>query len=229
MLPSVRYTYDFVRAWLPGGTERILEIGCGSGELAAALAADGFQVIAIDSDPECAAQARSRGVDARLMIWPGPLNGRFDAILFTRSLHHVEDLAGSVAAAAEALNPGGRIIVEDFRAEGGSERSARWFEELVRELDASGGLSSGTTVAALLDKAAPSSSHDHHLHSSSEIRRALGSLGEPTEADSAYYFRYLEPHLTKDEAERILRLELALIADNSIDPLGKRFVAPARM
>ena len=53
----------------------------------------------------------------------------------------------------DALNPGGRIIVEDFRAEGGSERSARWFESLARELHASGKLSPEATVEALLDKA----------------------------------------------------------------------------
>ncbi len=103
----------------------------------------------------------------------------------------------SIAAARHALNPGGRIIVEDFRAEGGSERSARWFESLARELHASGKLSPEATVEALLDKAAPSSAHDHDLHPSGEIARALRQFRHVIEADAAYYFRYLEPHLDR--------------------------------
>ena len=47
---ETRYTYDFVKRFLPGDRCRILEVGCGSGELAAALSRDGHTVIAIDSD-----------------------------------------------------------------------------------------------------------------------------------------------------------------------------------
>lgn len=226
-LPSIRYTYDFVRNGIAEGTKCVLEIGCGSGELAALLIANGLHVTAIDADADCVAEARGLGVDAETTSWPVPLDKRFDAVLFTRSLHHVDDLRGAIEAARAALNPGGRIIVEDFRAEGGSERSTRWFEALARELHAGGTLSPDVTVAALLDKAAPSSSHDHHLHSSGAIARQLGQDANLREADAAYYFRYLEPHLTDASAEAVLEHELAMIGQGSIDALGKRFIALA--
>jgi len=205
----------------------VLEIGCGSGELAALLIGDGLQVTAIDSDPDCVAKARGVGVDAKQVSWPALLDEKFDAVLFTRSLHHVGDLQASIAAACSALNPGGRIIVEDFRAEGGSERSARWFESLARELHASGKLSPEATVEALLDKAAPSSAHDHDLHPSGEIARELRQFRRVIETDAAYYFRYLGPHLTDEAAEALLEHELAMIGSGSIDAPGKRFVASA--
>lgn len=229
LLPSVRYTYEFVRNSLPVGTTSVLEVGCGSGELAALLMADGLRVTAIDADADCVATARGLGVDARAMSWPTPLDERFDAILFTRSLHHVDDLSGGIEAARTVLNSGGRIIVEDFRSEGGSERSARWFETLVHDLHSNGALSPDATVAALLDKASPSSAHDHHLHPSGDIRRELGNVATPIEEEAAYYFRYLEPQLTSvDAAAQLLQLELDLIAKRSIDALGKRFVVEAR-
>ena len=48
---ETRYTYDFIKQFLPGDCCRILEVGCGTGELAARLSQDGYAVVAIDSDP----------------------------------------------------------------------------------------------------------------------------------------------------------------------------------
>lgn len=228
MLASIRYTYDFIRSSLPEGATRVLEIGCGSGELAALMIAEGLEVVALDSDEECVTKAHSLGVDAQVLTWPAPLEERFDAVLFTRSLHHIDDLRGSISAAAHALNPGGRIIVEDFRAEGTSKRSARWFAEVADRLCATGALLPGTTLEELLQKAGPSSVHDDHLHTSTEIARDLAVLNEVTESDAAYYFRYLEPHLREpDAAQQLLEDELDMIAQVRIDPLGKRFVVGA--
>ena len=222
--PSVRYTHDFIRNALPDGARRIIEIGCGSGELAALLMADGLQVTAIDADAECVRKAREIGVDARTMCWPAPLDERFDAVLFTHSLHHVADLQGGIQSAAEAIEPGGRIIVEDFRAEGAGDRSTGWYAGVARLLIASEALSEGSDLNALLEKAAPSSTHDHHLHSSGEIAHGLRRLGRVIETDAAYYFRYLEPCLSDGAAEALLEHELEMIAAGAIDALGKRFV-----
>jgi len=39
---ETHYTYDFVKRFLPSEGGRILEIGCGAGELAACLITDGY-------------------------------------------------------------------------------------------------------------------------------------------------------------------------------------------
>jgi SAM-dependent methyltransferase len=220
---SLRYTYEFVTANLPPGARRILEVGCGDGSLAALIQEDGLEVVAIDSDPGAVESAKAAGVDARLMAWPEPIGTEFDAILFTRSLHHIPALDEAVAAAGRALGPKGRVIVEDFRSEGGSEKSNGWFTELARSLVADNAVDAN--LGQLLDKLAPA---DHDLHSSGVIAEALDGF-DVVAGDAAYYFRYLEPHLRRPGmAQALLDEELARIDSGAIDPLGKRFVAAPR-
>jgi len=61
---ETRFTYDFVRRFLPQRPQRILEVGCGTGELASRLLQDGCAVVAIDSDHDSVVAARQLGVDA---------------------------------------------------------------------------------------------------------------------------------------------------------------------
>ncbi len=214
---SSLYTYRFVRAHLPPDARHVLEIGCGAGALAAMLQADGISVRAIDSDAEAVEQARRAGVAAEVAQWPADLGETFDAVLFTRSLHHIHDLSGAIAEARRALNPGGRVVVEDFRAEGGSARSSAWFAGLAQELGLSG---------ALIEPVELDLAQDHELHSSDAIAGALCPFATVERADAAYYFRYLEPHLRDPRsAAELLEQELALIGDGAIDALGQRFVA----
>ncbi|WP_310467337.1 methyltransferase domain-containing protein [Sphingomonas sp.] len=214
---STLYTYRFVSDALPPGAGSVLEVGCGAGALAALLQADGLAVRAIDSDAYAVEQARRAGVAAEVAQWPAELGASYDAVLFTRSLHHIHDLAGAVAEARRVLKPGGRVIIEDFRAEGGTARADAWFTALARDLHASGSL--GQPVE--LDTA-----HDHELHSSDAIAGALCAFATVERADAAYYFRYLEPHLREPAAAAaLLEQELATIASGAIEALGQRFVA----
>lgn len=215
---AMEYTYDFVGRHLPDGAADVLEIGCGAGELAARLSRDGLRVVALDADEGCVTAARAAGVDARLVDWPAPINERFDAVLFTRSLHHICPLDGAVAAAVAGLRPGGRIIVEDFRAEGGSERSKEWFAEIVRTFGASGALHDAEATLARVEP------DDHELHSSAAIAAALARCGRLQRSDAAYYFRYLEAELPRATTFTLLRSELAHIEKATIDALGTRFV-----
>ena len=221
---GVRYTHEFVRTALPDGARKVLEIGCGAGRLARMLADDGYDVTAIDSDPGAVAEAQRNGVATIAAEWPAAVDGRFDAVLFTRSLHHIHELDEALGAAANVLRPGGRIIVEDFRSEGVGDRSIAWFESAVRAFHSQGFLKGGAHLAAILASARPAGD-EHELHSSGAIARALRGLGAVEQADAAYYFRYVEPETVSGEhARRFLDAELAAIASGGIDPLGKRFV-----
>jgi 2-polyprenyl-3-methyl-5-hydroxy-6-metoxy-1,4-benzoquinol methylase len=92
---------------------RVLEVGCGWGELAERLARDtGATVVAIDSSQRMVELARERGVDARLAdVQHLPFaDGGFDVVVAAWMLYHVPDLERGVGELARVLRPGGRLV-----------------------------------------------------------------------------------------------------------------------
>jgi SAM-dependent methyltransferase len=79
---------DFVLSQLPPSPARVLEVGCGVGDLARALSAEGYPVLAIDPDAPEGPIFRRTTIEA--LDEPGP----FGAVVASLSLHHVEDLGG---------------------------------------------------------------------------------------------------------------------------------------
>ena len=92
---------------VPDRRSRVLELGCGTGQLAAHVAARGFSVTAIDLSPGNVEAARARGIDAMVADFaslPFP-NGSFDGAFAMQSLIHVttEDLPAVHAEARRVL------------------------------------------------------------------------------------------------------------------------------
>ena len=219
------HTLAFVQRHLPRRRCRVLEIGCGDGELAAALRGR-CSVVAIDQDPRAVTAARRRGVDARRAHWPDFGDGSFDAILFTRSLHHVDDLGKAIAHAVRQLRPGGRLLIEDFDFAAANAATAMWLHGVASGLGAAGAWKPTRFVAVLLGRKAPLQAwrKGHDVHSDKAARRALAATGLPLqETCTEYLFRYLEP-TAKGVQERVRRAEAKLIAAGAIVPLGRRFV-----
>jgi SAM-dependent methyltransferase len=98
---------------------KVLDVACGRGRHALLLASAGFDVHAIDRNPEAIAFLRdtaarmSLRVEARVMDLetepPPDLPSAFDAILVFNYLHRP-----LMPALQAALNPGGRIFYETF-------------------------------------------------------------------------------------------------------------------
>jgi SAM-dependent methyltransferase len=109
-----------VRGELPPPPVRVLEVGCGSGELARALAADGFDVVAVD--PKAPEGAIFRRTTIERLDDEEP----FDAAVASLSLHHVDDLGVVMAKVHSLLRPGAPFVVREFAWDLLDEPTARW-------------------------------------------------------------------------------------------------------
>jgi SAM-dependent methyltransferase len=227
------FTYEFVRRSLPPDCRRILEVGAGMGELAARLMGDGLGVVALDIDPGVVAIARDLGVDARVVHWPEPLDEQFEAVLFTRSLHHMHPLAECVAAGVACLAPRGRVVIEDFAFEAVDPRTLAWFTGAVRLLRESGLLPGynellNDLLASDGSLAAWEKHHDHDLHLAAAMEAALRrTLTDVAVETAPYLFRYAGAAMANaPERDALVRAlaeqEAKRIADGAITALGWR-------
>jgi len=96
---------------------RILDAGCGSGPISAALRDRGAIVAGFDSSAGMLELARKRlgpGTDLRLADLSSPLpypDGAFDDVIAALVLHYLEDWTAPLAELRRVLTPGGRLIV----------------------------------------------------------------------------------------------------------------------
>ncbi|GAB3440325.1 class I SAM-dependent methyltransferase [Streptomonospora sediminis] len=109
------YGNDLLDELAPRPGERILDAGCGTGQLTAALAQTGAQPVGIDSSRQMIDRARQRHphLDLRVADLRNPgLEPGFDAILSNAVLHWIPDAPAAATAMADALRPGGRLVAE---------------------------------------------------------------------------------------------------------------------
>ncbi len=99
----------------PRAGERILDLGCGSGQLTARIAEAGATVAGLDSSPAMIAQARINFPGLRFVLADAAAYRPaepFDAIFSNAALHWMKPPAAVAASIAHALNPGGRLVAE---------------------------------------------------------------------------------------------------------------------
>ena len=92
---------------------RILEVGCGEGELAARMQSElAAEVIALDQSERMVELTRARGIDAIVGdVQQLPFaDGEFDCALAAWMLYHVPDLDRALSELARVLRPGGRLV-----------------------------------------------------------------------------------------------------------------------
>jgi len=96
---------------------RVLEVGCGTGELAARVSAElGCEVVAIDLSPRMVQLARERGVDARIgdVQELAFADGEFDVVIAAWMLYHVPDLDRGLSEIRRVLRPVGRLVAATY-------------------------------------------------------------------------------------------------------------------
>jgi SAM-dependent methyltransferase len=126
------------RSWFPPDVlavelarGRVLDIGCGAGRHALALARSGHQVVGLEPSTDAVAVARRRGLDAQLgSLSDPPRNlGRFDTFLLLGAnlalltTYPRPDLA--LARLAGLAYPGAQILGSDIRLPTGTHATSR--------------------------------------------------------------------------------------------------------
>jgi trans-aconitate methyltransferase len=110
-----RYGANLLEQLNPQPSERILDVGCGTGQLTAEIARSGAQVVGLDYSADMLSQARQNYPDLTFILgdasafdFPEP----FDAVFSNAALHWVKDADGAVSCIARALRRGGRFVAE---------------------------------------------------------------------------------------------------------------------
>jgi SAM-dependent methyltransferase len=198
----------FVAARLPPAPARILEVGCGDGRLARALDELGYEVVAID--PAAPAGAIFRDVSLEEFAAPA----RFDAVVASRSLHHIHDLGGALSKVRRLLVEGGRLIVVEHAFDRLDEPTAAWYVEKRRAKDAH---APSSLEACLVEW-----KEDHAgLHGYAVMRREL---------DLRFTERWFAwtPALYLELGDALEQEERRLIEAGSIQPTGFQYVGERR-
>lgn len=108
---------------------RVLDIGCGTGTLAVAVARSlgrGSRVVGIDASEEMVARAQAKAKSARVDVvfekaivekLPFP-DGQFDVVFSTLMLHHLPAKARKecLSEVARVLKPGAALLIADFES-----------------------------------------------------------------------------------------------------------------
>jgi trans-aconitate 2-methyltransferase len=110
-----QYGRDLLGLLAPQAGERILDVGCGTGQLTAEIAASGAIVTGIDSSAAMVEQARKNAPGVHFEVEDVcrlPYREEFDAVFSNAVLHWVPRAGEAAAAMAQSLKPGGRLVVE---------------------------------------------------------------------------------------------------------------------
>ena len=228
-------TASFLGRVLPPPPADVLEAGCGRGEVALRLRDMGYQVTPLDVAPDAVGAARASGLDAVECDFLAYEGGPFDAVLFTRSLHHIHPTEAAAGRAASLLRPGGLLVGEEFAREAIDAETAAWYFDtcdLLRTIgllpDPEGAVSDEPLErwrARFRGAHAPPTTGDDLLDA---IRRRF----ELVEVDRRvpYHYRYLADHLPQTElgarlTRLVMEMELRRMTATGGPWAGLRFVA----
>ncbi len=128
---------DLVGVLAPQVGERILDLGCGTGQLSAQIAAAGAEVVGMDSSAEMVKAAREQFPDLSFVVGDARdffLAPPFDAVFSNAALHWIKPPEAALACIAACLGSGGRLVAEL----GGAQNVATISQELMGQLAARG-------------------------------------------------------------------------------------------
>jgi SAM-dependent methyltransferase len=227
----------FLRTAIPSPPARILDAGCGRGELAARLATEGYEVRGVDAEAEAVKAARLLGIAATLADFMQYEDAMFDVLIFSRSLHHMHPLSAAVRQAKALLRAGGTLVVDEFAVDAVDRPTAAWFYDTLSLLEAAGVLVPDEEVPAVddpLERWMAQHAEDPPLHSGKAMIAAVEEGFEITSvAWVPYLYSYFEGWLTDpardhDLARQAFEIERRRTADGDLAAVGLRMVGLQR-
>jgi len=204
---------EFAREHLPAPPARVLDVGCGQGELTTALAVAGYDVLGIDPLAPQGDNFR------RLKLEDVEETEPYDAVVAGFSLHHVSDLETGFEKIARLLRPGGVLVVDEFAWDRLDETTLDWLYGQRRALAAAG---HGKAPASHEELRREWEAEHLGLHGFAALREGLDERFDEREfAWTPYLHRTLAGVATEV-------LELALIDAGAIQALGFRYAGVVR-
>jgi 2-polyprenyl-6-hydroxyphenyl methylase/3-demethylubiquinone-9 3-methyltransferase len=137
----VRLAYVRDRAGLHD--KRILDVGCGGGLLAEAMAAEGAKVTGIDMVGPTLAAAQKHALESGLSVdyrqttaeeWAKNHGGSYDVVTCMELVEHIPDPAGLIQAMAHMVRPGGDIFFATLNRTWPARLLVIWLSEYVLNL-----------------------------------------------------------------------------------------------
>jgi trans-aconitate methyltransferase len=110
-----RFGASLLEVLAPQPGERILDVGCGTGQLTSEIARSGAHVVGLDYSEDMLAEARKNFPDLTFVLGDASafsFREPFDAVFSNAVLHWVKNANGAVESIARALRPGGRFVAE---------------------------------------------------------------------------------------------------------------------
>jgi len=110
-----QYGKGLIELLNPQPGERILDIGCGTGQLSAQIAESGATVVGLDSSPAMIGQARQNYPNVQFVLESAVsmhYESEFDALFSNAALHWVLDAEAAATAMNRALRKSGRLVAE---------------------------------------------------------------------------------------------------------------------
>ena len=205
---------QFLRGHLPDPPARVLDVGCGQGELTTALAVAGYDVLGIDPN------APDGELFRRLKLEEVPdADEPFDAVVASLSLHHVRDLDAGLDTIVRLLSPAGVLVLDEFAWDRMDEPTMDWLRGQRGAVAAAGG---GAGPSSLEELRSEWDAEHLGLHGYDAMRAAL---------DERFVERAFEwtPHLHRNLGGVTSgALEQALVDAGAIRALGFRYAGMPR-
>ena len=206
---------DFVAANLPPAPARVLEVGCGEGRLTRALIDLGYDARGIDP------RAPDRPAFERIPLEELRVEHPYDAAVAVVSLHHLHDLPRAVERLADALAPGGPLVIDEFDRARLDPATTAWLWRQRQALAAVG-------LGHAPDHATPEEHHGALVGGLAEIftwdtvREALAARFDERSSERVGYLYRYETH------PALQPLEQAMIDAGAVGATGVHYVGVRR-